>query len=277
MLPELKADFPEVRVVDQLFNDKVHVHKNRKYDAWIDATIAPSPAVCDSLVARFAAERSRIHIIPHGVEIPDRPQETHGASKNGFRRKLTVGFFGRFSPEKGPDLFVQIAHRLSKRDDLSFVMTGDGPERPLVASLIQKYKLDDRLSAPGFVEDLEPHLCGADIVVLPSRLDGMPLIVLEAQAREKTVVASRVGSLPHMVEHGETGFLCEPENIDDFCACILKAADDPELRKRMGKAARAAAERHGEARMFELYDSVFDGAAQALQESAPQYARAVRG
>jgi glycosyltransferase involved in cell wall biosynthesis len=128
-----------------------------------------------------------------------------------------------------------------------------------VESLVQKYKLEERLNRPGFVADLEPYLATADIVVLPSRLDGMPLIVLEAQARGKAVVASRVGSLPHIIEHQATGFLCEPENVEEFCSCIARLADDPVLRREIGRAARvAAAERHGEDKMLAEYDAVFN-------------------
>jgi len=271
LLPELKDEFPELRVIDQLFNDTVHVPKNRKYEPWIDATVAPSAAVLDSLVTRFNADKSKIHIVPHGVEIPDSVDHPEPASVNGSgKSNVTIAFFGRLSPEKAPDIFVRIAHKLSGRDDVSFIMTGDGPERSAVQSLIKKCKLENRLNCLGFVDDLEPYLRAADIVVLTSRLDGMPLIVLEAQAREKAVVASRIGSLPHMIEHGETGFLCEPENVSEFCASISRLADDAALRRKIGVAARQSALRHGESRMFELYDAVFEPArGVAMAQSQP--------
>ena len=270
LLPELKEEFPELRVIDQLFNDTVHVPKNRKYEPWIDATVAPSAAVLDSLVSRFNADKRKIHIIPHGVEIPEILQPTATAVNGSGKHNITVAFFGRLSPEKAPDVFVRIAHKLSDRNDLSFVMTGDGPERTAVQSLIKKCKLESRLNCLGFVEDLEPYLRAADIVVLTSRLDGMPLIVLEAQARGKAVVASRIGSVPHMIEHGETGFLCEPENVSEFCASILRLADDGELRRRIGSSARQSALRHGESRMFELYDAVCHPATEvAMAQTQP--------
>jgi len=258
LLPEFEREFPEMGIVDQLFNDTVHIHRNREYAQYIDATVVPSAALSESLVERFQAELNKVHVIPHGVKIPEAP---NGAGSRA--KKVMVAFLGRFSPEKGPDLFVQIVQRLSSRPDLSFLMIGDGPERGAILSLITRYRLEDRLLSPGFVDDVEPYLRESDIVVVPSRLDGMPLTVLEAQAREKVVVASRVGSLPRMIHHEESGFLCEPGNIDDFCACISRLADDPDLRRRIGKAARrSAAEKHSETQMFAQYQEIFDRVSQ---------------
>ena len=74
--------------------------------------------------------------------------------------------------------------------------------------------------------------------MLPSWLDGMPLVVLETQALGKPVVASRVGSLPSMVVDGETGFLCESGDIDAFCRFITKLWREPGLGKAMGERGR---------------------------------------
>jgi glycosyltransferase involved in cell wall biosynthesis len=98
----------------------------------------------------------------------------------------------------------------------------------------------------------------ADIVVLPSRIDGMPLVVLEAQALGKPVVASRVGSLPAMIADGETGFLCGVDDTDAFCRRILELARDRDRRERMGRAGRRLVmERYDAQRMVERYCEVF--------------------
>lgn len=253
MLPELRRDFPSLSVVDQLFNDSAHIDNNACYADCIDATIVPSPALADTLQARAGGARA-IHVIPHGVAVPSTPS----AASEG-RGKVTVSFFGRLAPEKGPDIFVEIVRRLSSRSELSFVMTGDGVERAKVEGLIAKYGLTNRILTPGFVEDVEPLMQATDIVVLPSRIDGMPLAVLEAQARAKPVVASRVGSLPHMIAHEQSGFLCDPGDVAAFCERIVQLASDAELRQRMGREGRRLiAQNHNAARMFELYQQVFD-------------------
>jgi len=97
-----------------------------------------------------------------------------------------------------------------------------------------------------------------DIVVVPSRIDGMPLTVLECQALGKVVVASRVGSLPAMIDDGKSGFLCEPGDVGAFCRRILDLAQDLGLRERMQVEARqSVAERHGAEDMLKAYERVF--------------------
>ena len=76
------------------------------------------------------------------------------------------------------------------------------------------------------------------MVVLPSALDGMPQVILEAGALGKPVVASAVGSLPEMVRDGETGYLCPPGDVAAFCAAIEKLAGSAALRRSMGEQAR---------------------------------------
>jgi glycosyltransferase involved in cell wall biosynthesis len=140
-------------------------------------------------------------------------------------------------------------------------MTGEGPERESVMALIRKYRLEDRIYTPGFVEDVTVLMRAAHIVVLPSRIDGMPLAVLEAQALGKPVVASRVGSLPIVVRDQETGFLCEIGDVPAFCERILQLAHDSELRERMRIAAReSVVNRFGAEGMLDGYERAFQAA-----------------
>src|SRR5258706_14353234 len=142
--------------------------------------------------------------------------------------------------------------------DLFFLMTGEGPERENVLAQIRQYKLEDRIYAPGFVQDVVPLMRAADIVVLPSRIDGMPLAVLECQALGKPVVASRVGSLPAMIEDQKSGFLCNPGDLPAFCANILRLARDPDLRRRMQvSASQSVTRRYSAERMLSAYEMVF--------------------
>jgi glycosyltransferase involved in cell wall biosynthesis len=99
----------------------------------------------------------------------------------------------------------------------------------------------------------------SDVVVLPSWIDGMPLAALEAQAAGKPVVASQVGSLPSIILDGETGFLCEPGDVDAFCEKIVRLWGDPELRKAMGENGQArVTQLFGAAGMISRYGAVLE-------------------
>jgi len=96
-------------------------------------------------------------------------------------------------------------------------------------------------------------------VVVPSRLDGMPLIVFEAQGLGKPVVASRTGSIPEVIDDGVTGVLCDPGDIEGFAAAVCRLLEDGECRKRIGEAARTYAWReHRQEVMLERYYRLFE-------------------
>jgi O-antigen biosynthesis protein len=268
MLPDLKQEFPELIIIDQLFNDSGHVGSNRLYSKQIDATIVPSEQLRRVLIEQHGADDSMVHVIPHAAEAPSEVCNNSSSSVPlADPNQVVVAFFGRMSEEKGPDLFIDIVRKLATHQELQFVMTGEGPEREKILRQIERYGLRNRIYAPGFVDDVFPLMRSADIVVLPSRVDGMPLVVLESQALGKAVVASRVGSLPAMIEDGESGFLCEPGDVEAFRGRILQLARDPALRKRVQEGARrSVAARYAPDQMLEAYERVFETA--VLKKSA---------
>jgi len=100
-----------------------------------------------------------------------------------------------------------------------------------------------RVQFPGFVATAE-YLGRCDVVVVCSRLDGRPNIILESMAAGVPVVASRVGDIPSLVPDGVAGSLCAPGDVDAFCRAILALAENPARHREFGLAARSHAEAH---------------------------------
>jgi glycosyltransferase involved in cell wall biosynthesis len=175
------------------------------------AVICVSPALADAMRRIGVAN---VHEIPFGVEIPD---ETAGEDD-----PPTVLFAGRLSPEKRIDVVAAATEGLPR------IVAGDGPLRDL---------LPDAL---GFVPQSE--LFGlmerAAVLVLTSEREGLPNVVLEAMARGKTVVSTPVGGIPAVIEDGKTGLLVPIGDAEATRAAIERALGDPELRRRIGAAAR---------------------------------------
>lgn len=240
LLPQIKKHFPETPVIDQLFNDEVHFHTNRAFAPLIDLTVVPGRRIAEKLITEHGELPSRVACIPHSIRLP--PVRHTSLPKNwppSFTGKTVVGFFGRMSLEKAPVDFVRIAAEIAAtREDVCFVMTGEGPESEAVRKQIARRGLSGRLHLAGFVPDVHSWMAACSFVILPSRIDGMPLVVLEAQAMGKPVIASRVGSVPEMIEDGRTGFLCEPGDIPGFAALAIRLADSEEIRRMMGEAGR---------------------------------------
>jgi len=260
LLPDIRAEFPEIRVIDQLFNDTGHIKNNRRYAGLIDLNIVPSLALKSTLTDRYGEAPEKVAIVPHAVpsKIPVFGSRAEAFAVSGLparsQGKFLVSFFGRLSEEKSPQTFVKIARRLSSHRDIDFCMTGEGPQRKAVLDLIARYRLGERIFAPGFVPDVQRLIACSDVVVVPSRLDGMPLIVLEASMFGKPVVASSVGSLPEMIVDGVTGYICGVDDVKAFCSRIEQLYKSPDLRRRMGELARARAiAQYGARKMVDAY------------------------
>lgn len=260
LLPQVRQEFPQIAVVDQLFNDEVHFHTNRATARWIDCTIVPGERIGRRLREEFGEPEERVAVIPHGVRLPEGGCPASPALPPGFENRPLVGFFGRLSPEKAPLDFIRIAAAVhEKAPETRFIMTGEGPEQEAVEKEIRRRRLTRVVFTPGFVPDVRPWIAACDVAVVPSRLDGMPLIVFEAQSFGRCVVASRVGSIPEVICDGETGLLCEPGDIESFASAILSLIASPETRRRIGEAARRRVfEEHSQQVMLDRYFRLFD-------------------
>jgi glycosyltransferase involved in cell wall biosynthesis len=181
--------------------------------------LAPARAVICVSPALAGAMRGlglpNVHEIPYGVEIPNGP----GVEDD----PPAVLFAGRLSPEKRIDVVA------AATDGLPRIVAGDGPLRDL---------LPDAL---GFVpqQELFGLFDRAAVVVLASEREGLPNVVLEAMARGKTVVSTPVGGITAVIEDGKTGLLVPIGDVAATRAAIERALGDPELRQRIGAAARA--------------------------------------
>jgi glycosyltransferase involved in cell wall biosynthesis len=270
VLPEIASEFPEIRIFDQLFNDDVHYATNRHYAAYLDGTFVPSQMLANKLITEGGERAEKVSIIAHGVAIREpAPASFEGSGLPAdFRGKFLVSFFGRLSIEKAPADFVEIAHLLRENGGIRFLMTGEGKERASVLALIERYGLQDRIYAPGFVDNAQDLMALSDVVVVPSTLDGMPLVVFEAQALGKPVVASAVGSIPDVVQDGKTGLLCRPGDVRGFADRILQLWKSPELRRAIAAAGGVAVRaNHGAESMTDKYLEVFEGPRQRGSDS----------
>lgn len=273
LLPVIRASFPDVRVVDILFNTVGHTLNNRKFAKLIDINLVETNEVLQFLV-NAGESRDRILQVSSGIDLQEYEPGPREASVVNLldvaQDELIVGFSGRWGPEKDPLLFVEIARRLSYLP-IHFVMTGVGPLRPRIEEAIAAGKLGNRFHLIGEVKDIQTWIRSYDALVLPSRLDGRPLVVLEALASGVPVIASAVGGLPELVDDGTNGFLCVPGMAAHFAGKIARLAVDRDLLVRMKKAARLSAEQTLDSRkMFSGYERALRDLARRQKEPAPR-------
>ena len=149
-----------------------------------------------------------------------------------------VVHIGSFSPEKNHRwLLNSFARVVTQRPGTHLILIGDG-------SLLKKVKaqitgvLDGRVHLLGARTDARVLVAGADVLVLPSLIEGIPGVLLEAGAAAVPVVATDVGGVREVVRDGVSGRLIPPGDTDAFVAAVISLLDDPQLRGRLGEAAR---------------------------------------
>jgi glycosyltransferase involved in cell wall biosynthesis len=164
-------------------------------------------------------------------------------------RDLLVLQLGNLKPQKDPQTFARaavLAGRALPR--ARFWIAGDGPLRQETEALAASGGLGERFRVLGWRRDVPALLAAADVMVLTSRFEGLPLAVLRAMAAGLPVVATAVNGTPEAVRHGETGFLVAPEDPEGTAAAIVRLGRDPSLRRRLGRAAREVSAGFAQAR-----------------------------
>ncbi len=161
---------------------------------------------------------------------------------------VLVGFVGRLDEQKGiPDLLEAMRLAASASPEISFVLAGDGPLRPRVATYVERYGLSETVHLLGFREDIPSLLKAFDFLVMPSLWEGFGYAALEAMAAGKAVIATNTSSLPELVEDGVTGLLVPPHSPEELSVAIGSLAADRNRQSEFGAAGHERA-----VRMFTL-------------------------
>jgi glycosyltransferase involved in cell wall biosynthesis len=143
---------------------------------------------------------------------------------------------GRLHPQKGFDVLVEALGRVP---DAALVIAGEGDERAALEAQARRLGVEDRVVLAGYRDDVPDLLAAADAAVFSSRFEGSPLSVIECMATGTAIVATRVGGVPELLEDGEQALLVPPEDARALAAALGRVIAEPELRERLGNAARA--------------------------------------
>jgi glycosyltransferase involved in cell wall biosynthesis len=191
----------------------------------------------------MGAERARLHRLSFGVDTARfSPSTARGALRHGLgfdARTPLVGFVGRLSWEKGPDLFVQIARVVrASCPQTRFVVVGEGPMRPELVALARASGLGTSLAFVGQRDDMPQVLADLDVVVSSSRAEATPFAIMEAMASGVPVAAFKAGGVAEMIRHGANGWLANEHDIDGLAAIVTRLVMEPALREAASAAAR---------------------------------------
>jgi glycosyltransferase involved in cell wall biosynthesis len=237
---------------------------------WAVGRAASNVAVSDE-VARAVAERTgldhgRIRVIPNGIRLPASTRVDEANRRRGDRAAArfagggpTIVATSRLAHEKGLDTLVAaIAVLKTEFPGVRAILAGAGAEEAALRGQTSRLGLDAHIEFPGVVDDVPALLDDADVFASPSRLEGMPLAVLEAMASGVPVVASRVAGHASLLGKDRYGLLFDAEQPDALAAAIARTLLHPaESAARAAGARRQVAAHHGAATMSASYVELY--------------------
>jgi len=196
-------------------------------------------------------------------------QQSHRTELLDYRfqspeHELMLLAVGRLSPEKGFIYLLRAVELLSLEiSHLKLILVGDGPEKKNLVSEAQRLKISDKVVFAGTQKNLRPYFEMATIYCQPSLSEGIPLSILEAMASQKAIVATRVGGIPEVIQDGIDGILIDPRDPMALKRALQNLWQSPDIRSRLGKAARLEIERNYSSRnrtrrIFEIYDQLLN-------------------
>ena len=219
-------------------------------------------AVADGEGARRLAVRRqgmsphRIVTIYDGVDThglrPTRPVADTRRSMGLDPHRLTIGMIARLDlRKKGQDLFLRALERLGPACPAQFAVIGDGPDRRQIEDMASRLPPPLRPALPGARPDLADALAALDILVIPSRWESVPKVLMEGMWLHRPVIAAEVGDIPEVLD-ATCGLLTKPGDPDALARAMASLIADAPLRVRLA----AAAHHRIESRRLTLTDSI---------------------
>ena len=257
---------PRLRVVHTFhFGNYPHtqpriIRMERLFSRVADRLFAVGDVQREQLKQVFGFRDHRILTIWNGVTAPSGHGDPAFRAAAGATARPLIGTIATFIDQKGlPDL-MRVARRVRDAGhDAAFVVVGDGHLRPQLEALRHELSLDRDVHLTGWMTNAaDLALPTFDVFFQPSLWEAMSVVILEAMAAGKPIVATRVGENSKILDDGVDGMLVTPGDVEGMVATLCRLLDDDGLRLRMGTAARAKVDRQFTvAHMAHAYEQVY--------------------
>ena len=224
-----------------------------------DGLTAVSQFLRTETLSAFGCTGCRIEVIPNFIDpaVYDRARYGPQFAEFAQGRKVLM-HISNFRPVKRVKEIVQIYARVANEIPSVLVMIGDGPDRVIAEQEARDLGVSEDVFFLGKLESVAPLLANADLFLLPTNSESFGLSALEALACGVPVIGANAGGLPEVVRHGETGFLCEPGDVDGMArAGIALLSDSQRWNAASDLAARDARERFGLEEVVAQYESFY--------------------
>ena len=214
----------------QLFSNK---WKYKKTISIVDGIITNSKSIQNAYNEFPWMNKKKTTVIYNGLKLR-KTIEMHDIRKKWDIKKDSLVFVaaGRLTHQKGFDLLIEAASKVKNPSKpFSILIAGAGKDYDQLSNQIIKNKLTNKIKLIGFQENLDSILKSADFVIMPSRQEGMPNVVMEGMALGRPVFAANVNGVPELMDHMKTGYIFEPLDVDAISQAIEFAIENYKSEK----------------------------------------------
>ena len=207
-----------------------------------DRVVGVSDATAEHLVRRHRLNPTKVTTVRNGLEAlsqrpPSDEQREQVRQEHGWNNSFVVLMVSVLRPGKGHDVLLESIPQLVRRvPAVRVVMVGTGPLQADIARASHQYS--STIELLGQRTDVLSLMAASDALVLPSWSEALPTVLMEAGAVGLPVVATDVGGVSEIVDHGVTGFLVPPGDVATLVDRLAEVADDPERAARLGARAQ---------------------------------------
>jgi len=231
----------------QLMRRKVYRYLDCLTERYVQRFIVVSNSLKRLLIESRGIEPFRVVKIYNGVELQyylsdygkDSDRGQFGISQN----TILIGAIGRMVWQKGFKYLIQsIPEVIGKIPCVKFLFVGDGFMRKSLERMAENLKVEERIIFTGYRSDIKKILSAIDLLVVPSLLEGFPIITLEGMAMSKPIIATNIDGINEQITNGENGLLVPPGSPESIAEAIIKVSNDSEFADKIGVAARKRVE-----------------------------------
>lgn len=218
----------------KFYSKRVKIFSQR----YVDLNIVLSERSKQFMVHKYGMDPGKMRVVPNGVPIPEKlPIDKSEAVRDslGIRKNSSViTAISEITERKGIDLLIQAFDLLiQKKLPAQLLVIGEGPLKRQLQKRYRHLEESHDIHFLGYQKDVRPYLSISDLFVLPSLGEELPLSILEAMASGVPVIATDVGGIPEIIEHGESGWLVKPGEVRKLTSALSYLMDDKRMAQRL--------------------------------------------
>jgi glycosyltransferase involved in cell wall biosynthesis len=223
---------------------------DRFSERFVDRFLVVSDALRDAIIAEHGIPAEKVTRIYNGIEIEHYSPQKDNGSREAIRHDFKVeddafliGAIGRLVWQKGFAYLIRaIPSILQTFPRTKLLLVGDGPLRLEMEALSENLKIDEHVIFTGFRADVRRILSAIDILVVPSLLEGFPMITLEGMAMAKPIIATKIAGIEEQILNGKSGILVPPEDPNAIAEASIKLRNEESFAHCLGLEARRTVE-----------------------------------